>query len=151
MSRRLGVALAFVLVAARARADFDSLVRVVGASRGLHRIWTPGISLARFGVWLIHPAGVHDFQIAMFDGNGDVDFERVLRTSSAVPIVRTRDNRTGETAVIWARPLRGDLVEMLLLAHDPKDQTVVLRAVVNGETLAKEIADPKHPPRIAGE
>jgi hypothetical protein len=67
----------------------------------------------------------------------------VLRTSSAVPIVRTRDNRTGETAVIWARPLRGDLVEMLLLAHDPKDETVVLRAVVNGETLAKEIADPK--------
>ena len=143
MSKRLGMALAFVLAAASARADFNSLVRVVGASRGLHRIWTPGISLARFGVRLIHPAGVHDFQIAMFDGEGDVDFERELRTSSAVPIVRTRDNRTGETAVIWARPLGGDLVEMLLLAHDPKDQTVVLRAVVNGETLAKEIADPK--------
>ena len=143
MSKRLGVALAFLLAAASVRADFDSLVRVVGASRGLHRIWTPGISLARFGVRLIHPAGVHDFQIAMFDGDGHVDFERVLMTSSAVPIVRTHDNRTGETAVIWARPLSGDLVEMLLLAHDPKDQTVVLRAVVNGETLAKEIADPK--------
>jgi hypothetical protein len=151
MSKRVLVALAFVLAAANAHADFDSLVSVVGASRGLHRIWTPGISLARFGVRLIHPAGVHDFQIAMFDGEGDVDFERVLRTSPAVPIVRTRDNRTGETAVIWARPLRGDLVEMLLLAHDPKDQTVVLRAVVNGEMLAKEMADPKHASRIAGE
>jgi len=151
MSKCVLIAVAFVLSAVNARADFDSLVRVVGSSRGLHRRWTPGISFVRFGVRMIHPAGVHDFQIAMFEGDGDVDFERVLHTTPAIPMVRTRDNRTGETAVIWARPLGGDLFEMLLLAHDPKDDTVVVRAVVDAEMLAREIADPKHASRIAGE
>lgn len=149
MSKTLFVALLFV--AATARADFDSLVRAVESSRGMHRIWTPGISLVRFGVRIAHPEGVHDFQLAVFEGNGDVDFERILRSTPAMPVIRTRDNRTGETAVIWARPLRGDLFEMLLVSHDPNDDTVVLRAVVDGEKLAQQIADPKHPKGIAGE
>jgi hypothetical protein len=149
MSKRIVIALVFMLAATAARADFDTLVRVVESSRGLHRIWTPGISLARLAVRIVHPVGVHDFQLATFEGSGDVDFEAVIRSTPGTPMVRTHDNRSGETAVIWARPLRGDLVEMLLLAHDPNDQTVVLRAVIDGETLAREIADPRHAPRIA--
>lgn len=149
MSKTLIIAIFFV--AATARADFDSLVRAVGSSRGMHRVWTPGISLVRFGVRIVHPEGVHDFQLAIFEGHGDLDFERVLRSTQATPIICTRDNRTGETAVIWARPLRGDLVEMLLVAHDPTDDTVVLRAVIDGEKLAKEIADPKRARSIARE
>ncbi|HEX9405886.1 MAG TPA: hypothetical protein VF975_01115 [Thermoanaerobaculia bacterium] len=35
------------------------------------------------------------------------------------------------------------------LAHHPNDETVVLRAVINGELLAREIADPRHASRIA--
>ena len=142
MSKRLFVILIFV--AATAQADFDSLVRAVGSSRGLHRRWTPGISLVRLGVRMVHPAGVHDFQIAMFEGDGAVDFQRVINSTPAAPIVRTHDRRSGETAVIWARAVSDDLFEMLLVAHDPKDETVVLRAVIDGETLAREIADPKH-------
>ena len=149
MSKRIVTAIIFTLAAATARADFDSLVRVVESSRGMHRIWTPGISLARLGVRMIHPAGVHDFQLALFEGNADVDFETVLRSTPAPPMVRAHDGRSGETAVIWARPLRSDLMEMLLLAHDPNDQTVVLRAVIDGEMLARVIADPRHAPRIA--
>ena len=56
MSKRILLTLVLVLAAASTRADFDSLVSAVGSSRGLHRIWTPGISLARLGVRLIHPA-----------------------------------------------------------------------------------------------
>ena len=149
MSKRLFVILIFV--AATAQADFDSLVRAVGSSRGLHRRWTPGIPLVRLGVRMVHPAGVHDFQIAMFEGDGAVDFQRVIDSTPATPIVRAHDRRSGETAVIWARAVSDDLFEMLLVAHDPKDETVVLRAVIDGETLAREIADPKHASRIAGE
>jgi hypothetical protein len=149
MSKKL--AIAFLFVAASARADFDSLVRVVESSRGMHRVWTPGISFVRLGVRMVHPEGVHDFQLAIFEGHGDVDIERVMRAAPGVPIVRTRDNRTGETAVIWAHPLSADLVEMLLVAHDPNDNTVVIRAVVDGQKLAEEIADPRHAASIAGE
>ena len=148
MSKRIFFAIAFTLAAANARADFDALVRVVESSRGMHRIWTPGISLARLGVRIIHPAGVHDFQLAMFDGRANVDFEAVLRSTPAMPMVRAHDSRSGETAVIWARPSRGDLMEMLLLAHDPNDQTVVVRALIDGETLARVIADPRHAPSM---
>ena len=63
-------------------------------------------------------------------------------------MVQVHSKRTGETAVIWARPVGSDLVEMVLLAHDPNDNTVVLRAVINGETLAREISDPRHAPQI---
>jgi len=87
----------------------------------------------------------------MFEGDGAVDFQRVINSTPATPIVRVHDSRSGETAVIWARPVGDDLFEMLLVAHDPKDETVVLRAVIDGETLAREIADPKHASRIAGE
>jgi len=52
-------------------------------------------------------------------------------------------NANAETTVIWARP-RGDLMEMLLVTHEPNDNTVVLRAVINGEVLAREVADPRH-------
>jgi len=149
MSKKMLIA--FLFVVASARADFDSLVRVVQSSRGLHRVWTPGISFVRFGVRMVHPEGVHYFQLAIFEGHGDVDIERVMRATSGVPIVRARDNRSGETTVIWATPLRGDLFEMLLVAHDPNDDTMVIRAVVDGQKLAKEIADPRHAASIAGE
>jgi len=64
-------------------------------------------------------------------------------------MIRVHSNRTGELALIWARPVRGGLMEMTILAHDPGDDTVVVRAVVDGEVLAREIADPRHASDIA--
>ena len=140
-------AFAIVLTAATAQADFNQLVRAVESQRGLHRIWTPGIGLVRFGVRIVHPNGVHDFELAVFEGEtrfDDEQFNAILRTSPDTPIVRVHSNRTGETAIIWARPVGGSRFEMLLMAHDPGDNTVVVRAIVDGETLAREMADPHH-------
>jgi len=152
MSRRLLLAVVAGLVAATAHADFNSLVRVVESQPRLHRVWTPGISLARLAVRIAHPEGVHDFQLAVFEGQGRFDdhqFEAILRTSGDRPMVQVHSNRTGETTVIWARPVGNDLFEMLLMAHDPGDDTVVLRAVIDAEKLAHEIADPRHAAEIA--
>jgi hypothetical protein len=140
-------AFAIVLTAATARADFNQLVRAVESQRGLHRIWTPGIGLVRFGVRIVHPNGVHDFELAVFEGKtrfDDEQFNAILRTSPDTPIVRVHSNRTGESAIIWARPVGGSRFEMLLMAHDPGDNTVVVRAIVDGERLAREMADPHH-------
>jgi len=152
MIRRAALVAIAAFVSSSAYADFDSLVRAMHAQRGLHRVWTPGIGLARLMVRVIHPAGVHDVQLALFEGDARFnsrDFERILRASDGKPMVQVHSNRTGEVAVIWARPAGPDLMEMLLVAHDPNDNTVVLRTVIDGETLAREIADPRHASRIA--
>jgi hypothetical protein len=144
MSKRLLLVLTLVFAATSARADFDALVRAVESSRGLHRIWMPGMGFIRLAVRMVHPEGVHDLQLARFSGDGEINFDQVIRSTKAEPIIRTRE-RSGEMAFVWARPLHGDLIEMLVLAHDPNDETVVVRAVVNAEMLLKELADPKHP------
>lgn len=152
MNKRLALAMFAALIAATARADFNALVRAVGSHPRLHRVWTPGISLARLAVRIVHPEGVHDFELAVFEGEGRFDrdqFEAILRTSGQRPMVQVHSNRTGETAVIWARQVGNDLFEMLLVAHDPDDDTVVLRAVIDAEKLARGIADPRHAAEIA--
>jgi hypothetical protein len=157
MIRRAAL-LAFVAVLAAAplRADFDSLVRAVGNIRGLHRVPIPGLGLARFAVWIIHPKGVYDFELATFEGEGgDLDpgtFERLLRQHADAgyrPLVVAHTRRSGELTMIFARPTHGDRVELLLLTHEPHDQTVVLRTVVNIEMLAREISDPRTATRVA--
>lgn len=151
-------ALLAVVVAAPLRADFDSLVRAVGGIRGMHRIPLPGIGLVRFAVWIVHPKGVYDVQLATFEGKGskhDLDrgeFEALLRKHADEgyrPLVQAHSRRKGELTLIWARPSRGDRVELLLLVHEPGDNTVVLRTVVDMETIAREIADPRQATRVA--
>jgi hypothetical protein len=152
MSKRIIAAILFSLAAVSANADFNSLLRVVSSQPGLHRIWTPGFSLVRFGVRMTHAAGVHDIELAVFEGDSHFsqrDFEAILRTSSEHPMVQTHSNRTGETAVIWGHPIGRDLMELLVLAHDPNDQTVVVRTVVDGAMLARQMANPKHASRVA--
>lgn len=157
MTKRVVFAALFAaIVAAPMRADFDSLVRAVGTIRGMHRIPLPGIGLVRFAVWMIHPKGVHDLQLATFEGKGgDLDrreFEALLREHAEAgyrPLVKAHSRRRGELTLIWARPSGGDRVELLLLVHEPGDETVVLRTVVDMETIAREIADPHRATRVA--
>ena len=156
MKRHAAFAALFLLMALPLRADFDSLARAVGTIPGLHRMPMPGFGLIRAAVWMVHPKGVHDVQIAMFEGKGgDIDpreLERLLRThadAGFTPLVVEHSRRNGELTMIWARPAKGDTVELLLVAHDPKDETVVLRTVVDVEIIAREIADPHTATHVA--
>lgn len=153
MTKRVAVlVIAAALVSSGAYADFDSLVRAVRAHPGMHRIWTPGFGLARMIVWMIHPEGVSDIQLAIFEGKQKfdrADFERIVSTSNATPMVQVHSNRTGEVAIVWMHPLHGDTFELLVLAHDPKDQTVVVRTVIDGETMARALSHPRHAQDIA--
>ena len=157
MTKRLALILfAAAFVALPLRADFDSLVAAVERIPGLHRTPIPGFGLVRFAVWMIHPEGVHDLQLATFEGKGgDMDrddLERLIRRhadAGYAPLVQAHSRRTGELTLIWARPSRGNTVELILLAHDPNDETVVLRTVVDIETIAREIGSPHTATRIA--
>lgn len=150
MTKRFAAAALLTLaVALPMRADFNSLVRAVETIPGLRRMPIPGIGLVRFAVWMIHPKGVYDFQLATFEGDGgDIDqrqLESLLRqhaTDGYRPLVQAHSRRSGELTLIWARP-QGERIELLLMTHERRDETVVLRAVVDVETVAREIADPQ--------
>ena len=156
MNRLAAFAALFLLLALPLRADFNSLVRAVETIPGLHRVPIPAFGLVRFAVWMIHPEGVHDLQLATFEGKGgDIDrreFERLLRKhadAGYAPLVQVHSRRTGELTLIWARPARDNTVELLLLTHDPNDETVVLRTVVDMEKVAREISDPHTATHVA--
>ena len=157
MSKRVAFILfAAAFVALPLRADFDSLVAAVERIHGLHRTPIPGFGLVRLAVWMIHPEGVHDLQLATFEGKGgDIDrddLERLIRKHAEAgysPLVQAHSRRTGELTMIWARPSRGNTVELLLVSHDPGDETVVLRTVVDVETIAREIGNPHTAVHIA--
>jgi len=142
MKRIAAVLVLLTLAAAPMRADFDGIVRAVSRTRGLHRVDIPMLGLARFAVWIVHPKGVHDFQLATFEGSGTIDGETARAILNAegsgfTPIVHARSNRTGEWSLIYAKP-GGRTVEMIVVSHD-KSETVVVRAVVDVDTFTKEI------------
>jgi hypothetical protein len=156
VKRHAALAALLLLVALPLHADFDSLVRAVETIPGMHRVPMPGFGLVRAALWMIHPDGVHDLQLATFEGKGgDLDpreLERLLRKHAEAgysPLVAVHSRRSGELTLIWARPQQGDTVELLLLSHERNDETVVLRTVVDVETFAREIADPHTAARVA--
>ena len=139
----LAAALAAGLFAIPLHAGFGDVVDAIERTPGLHRTTIPFFGLARFVVRVAHPKGVHDLQLATFEGDGTVDrrdVAAILRDSirdGYSPIVQTHSKRTGEFTFIFARPLH-DNIDMLIVTHDNSDTTVV-RAVVDSDVFAREI------------
>ena len=151
MTKRLVLAAALLsLLAFPLRADFNSVVREVQSHSRLHRVHVPFIGLARLVVWVVHPEGIHDFEFATFEGNGDDIDGRVIGDMLARnagegfrPIVRVLSNRHGgEWTYVYARPA-GENFEVMLATHDRSDTTVV-RAVVDLERLQRCIKEGRH-------
>jgi hypothetical protein len=144
MRQRVLLSMAVVaLFALPMRGGFDEVVDAISKTSGLHRTPIPFFGLARFAVRIAHPKGVHDIQLATFEGAGTVDrrdVAAILRDSirdGYHPIVQTRSNRDGQFTFIFARP-DGSVIDMLIVTHDRGDTTVV-RAVVDGDVFAKEV------------
>ncbi len=140
MSRCLAFALLAVLLAVPAQAGFDDIVYALEARLG-HSTWIPFFGLARSIVRVAHPEGVHDVQLAVFDGKGaldPLDAERLMNTRAGrdfTPLVRVRSRRQHESTLIYARPLRDDL-ELMVLTNDG-DDTVPVRVVVDPDVVTR--------------
>src|SRR3954453_7491333 len=143
----------FVLGAGPGRADFNEIVRAVESRYNVHRTWIPMFGLVRFALWVAHPGGVSDVQLATFEGahlddvQGLADIVRRNAGEAMQPLVQTRSNRNGETTLIYARPLGGDRVALLIFAHDSED-TTVLRVVVSMDKLSETM---NHPDRVVAD
>jgi hypothetical protein len=154
MSRTRATALAlaailFAIPAATARADFSEVVAAIEARGGHHKTVIPLFGLVRMMIWIAHPEGVHDLQLATWEGKrfsiDGREIEPLLRVKAGAtyrPMVATR-SRNGAWTYIYTRPAPGELMEMLLVTHDRSD-TTVLRALIEPKRLAEEINDHHH-------
>lgn len=157
MKRAAIIVLALLAIALPLRADFDSIVAAIESTTGLHRVRIPFLGLARFAVWVVHPKGVSDFQLATWEGHGE-DMDRtqlaaIVRTRAGrgfSPVVEARSARTGEWSFIYARPQGDRRVELLVVSHDASD-TVVVRAVVDATTFSEDFNRPARLARVGRE
>lgn len=152
MSKRIAGALLVLLLAVPLHADFASVARAIDAQRGVDRIWIPFLGLARVAVRVIQPEGVHDFQLATFEADGDVDprkLREIMRTRAGEgfqPLVQVWSNRSDDWSFIYARPSKnGERIELMILAHDSAD-TVLVRLVVDADRIARELRE--HPRKV---
>ena len=142
--------LALVLFAAvPMHAGFKDVVRAVETRTQMHPTYVPLLGLARFAVWIIHPDGVYDFQLATFEGTSrsDINFDDLTATirkaagAGYYPMVQARSKRKGEFTYILAKPAGNDRIEFLLATHDHSD-TVVVRAVIDADRMLAHINEP---------
>jgi hypothetical protein len=155
VTKRFALAALLVAFASPLYADFNAIARTIDGYRGVKRVWTPGIGLARFFVRVVAPAGVHDFQVAVFEGADDLDpreLHSMLRSKiepGFVPLVQVRSQKSGEWNFIYVRPrANSERFEMMLLTHD-NDDTVLIRVDVDAEVLARELDHPRNVHRVA--
>ncbi|HET7433192.1 MAG TPA: hypothetical protein VFN10_00625 [Thermoanaerobaculia bacterium] len=148
MTKKLVLALLLVAFALPLHADFETVAQVIAAKRGVRRISIPLLGIARFAVWMVHPQGVHDFQLVTFEGvdtleSGDLDaIHRSTVRSGYAPIVQVRSKR-GEWSYIYARPDKsGKRMDLLILAHDNHD-TALVRVDVDMDTFMREMDHPR--------
>ena len=130
-------------------ADFDDIADAIQRQRGVHRVWTPGVGLARVFVWIIRPKGVRDVQVAVFEGAEKIDpsdLHSILRRYADpgfAPLVKVWSKKSDEWSFIYARPHgKNDRIELIVLARDDED-TVLVRVDVDASVLAKELHE--HP------
>lgn len=150
MSKRGLILFAFVslVIAQPAMANFHAISRGLEHRFGFRRTWIPFLGMARFAVRTVHPSGVHDFELAVYEHGPAVDpleIEKMLGSRierGFKPLVRVRSARSGDWTFIYARPTGDERVmELIVLVHDASE-TVLVRVTANMEKVMRELGDP---------
>jgi hypothetical protein len=144
MKKLLLSSLLVLLAAAPVHAGFDEVVAHVAKNSGLKRTSLPFMGLARFAVWVASPDGVHDFQIAVFEGaagtsRGELSAQAISAAAGKgwKPFVQSRSK--SETTVIYAQP-DGNLMRLLIVTQE-KDEAAVIEVKLDADKVAEFIND----------
>lgn len=154
MIKRLLAALAVFAVTLPLYADFGSMARAIDGQRGMRRVWIPFFGIARTFVRIVDPQGVHDVQLAVFEGTGQLnaqqlgDLMRQHVGKGFRPLVRAYSKKSGEWSFIYAKPTAKNRFELMILAAE-KDETVLVRVEVDAEILARELDHPVEVSKMA--
>ena len=148
IKRLLLATLLFASVALPLHADFNAVARAIDSQDGVSRIWIPFLGVARAVVWVVQPEGVRDFQLVTFRNRGDVDpreLQEIMRAKAGAgfkPLVQVWSRRSNEWSFIYAKPSAdGNRIELMVLAHDDDEQTVLVRVDVDANVLARELSE----------
>lgn len=152
--KRIVAALALFAVTLPLHADFGSMARAIDAQRGVRRVWIPFFGIARTFVRVVDPQGVHDIQLAVFEGNNSLnaqqlgDLMRQHAGNGFRPLVKAYSKRSGEWSYIYAKPAGKNRFELMILTAD-KGETVLIRVEVDAEVLARELDHPVEVTKMA--
>lgn len=143
MNKRLLIAVS-LLIALPLSADFRSIERALRTRLGAPT-WIPFLGLARVASNVVHPKGVHDFQLAVFEHGGAFDGQEaaLLMSREAAGFTQLVHARSrGEWTFVYCRPGVAGRVELLILTSD-SNETVLVRCDVDAQTFADEMDEPE--------
>jgi len=132
-----------LLIALPLYADFGSIERALRSKLG-SPTWIPFLGLARVASNVIHPEGMHDFQLAVFEHGGfDGREAALLMSREAGGFTRLVHSRSrDEWTFVYCRPGESGRVELLILTSD-SSETVLVRCDLDAEQFARSMDKPE--------
>jgi hypothetical protein len=140
--------------------EFKGIVHSIEHTYGVHHTHIPFLGLASF---FARPAGVHGFQLAVFEGfqpsTDSGDIRRVVENSLGpgwYPFIRvqSKGKHDGETTLIYTYPC-GNKLRMMIVNLEPSE-AVVLKMELSEHAIEKWLKEPgeqadghtSHHPRV---
>lgn len=130
---------------------FNDVVKYIEKNYGVKKTKIPMLGLAKFAIWMIRPAGVKGFKLAVFEDQNfagrpeSIPFSQVMRQSfnkEWAPLVQINSKRDGFTRTfIYVRQTKKD-VEFALAMLEERE-AVVVQAKFNPDAAAKFLENPK--------
>lgn len=126
--------------------EFKGIVHSIEHTYGVHHTHIPFLGLAAF---LARPAGVHRFQLAVFEGfqppTDSSDIRRVVENALGpgwYPFIRVQSTgkHDGETTLIYTYP-RGNKLRMMIVSLEPSE-AVVLKLELSEHAIEKWLKEP---------
>jgi len=130
---------------------FNDVVKHLEKNYGAKKTKIPMLGLAKFAIWMVRPAGVKSFKLAVFEDQNFVSrsetssFSQAMRQSFAKdwsPLVQISSKRDGNShTFIYIRQTKKDIE--FALATLQENEAVVLQAKFNPDAAAKFLENPK--------
>jgi hypothetical protein len=129
-----------------AESGFDDIVRTISDELHARPMHVPFFGLAKFAIFVAHPAGVKHLELAVFP-HGDFDRQSTRSIAEAIeamhrdwsPFVRVRNAR--ESVLVYMTQERNDC-KLLVVAVETNEATVV-EVRLNPEGLQAWLRDPE--------
>ena len=130
---------------------FNDVVKHLEKNYGAKKTKIPMLGLAKFAIWMVRPAGVKGFKLAVFEDQNFVSrtetssFAQAMRQSFSKewsPLVQISSKRDGTShTFIYIRQTKKDVE--FALASLQENEAVVLQAKFNPDAAAKFLENPK--------
>jgi len=130
---------------------FNDVVKYVEKNYGVKKTKIPMLGLAKFAIWMVRPAGVKGFKLAVFEDQNfagrpeSIPFSQVMRQSfnkEWSPLMQINSKRDGNSRTfIYVRQTKKD-VEFALAMLEERE-AVILQAKFNPDAAARFLENPK--------